>query len=416
MEDDASVRRTIDAVWRIEAARLIGALARRTGDLGIAEDLAQDALLAALEQWPSGGVPTNPGGWLTTVAQRRWVDRVRREVTATRTLPELARATVTEQDPMAGLQLDPHVEDDLLRLIFTACHPILAPQARVALSLKVVSGLSTEAIARAFLVPVATMAQRIVRAKRVLSAADIGFEAPTGDDLQPRLASVLGVIYLIFNEGYTATDGSDWTRPHLCEEALRLGRIVAAVLPEQPETFGLVALLEIQASRMRARTGPDGEPITLAEQNRARWDRTLITHGLAQLHRSLSLSPHPGPYTVQAAIAACHARASATDTTDWAEIARLYAVLAELTPSPVIELNRAVAVALAEDPAAGLAILEPLLGRPELAHYHLLPSVHGDLLHRVGRCDEARAEFRRAAAMTANERERGLLLGRAETC
>ncbi len=410
------VKRTIEAVWRIEASRVIAALMRTTRDLGAAEDLAQDALLAALQQWPAAGVPDNPGAWLTSVAKRRAVDAVRREITLERKVEQMGRELCTEHDPFAELEVDTHVDDDVLRLMFTACHPVLGADARVALTLKTLAGLSTEEIARAFLVPTATMAQRIVRAKRALVDAAVAFEVPTGDELTTRLGSVLEVVYLVFNEGYAATAGADWFRTELCEEAMRLGRILAALVPDEPETHGLVALMEIQASRLRARLGPDGEIVTLLEQDRGRWDRTLITHALAALDRAEMLGGGRGRYLLQAEIAACHARAGRREETDWVRIAGLYAELGAVVPSPVIELNRAVAVSMADGPAAGLVLAERLRDEPGLRDYHLLPSVLGDLLVKLGRRTEARSEFERAAAMTGNERERALLLARAASC
>lgn len=410
--------RAVEAVWRVESARLIAGLARVTGDVGLAEDLAQDALVAALEQWPASGVPASPGGWLTTVARRRYIDGVRRQAGFERRAAELGRELAEAGDPMDEIEFDTHVEDDVLRLIFTACHPVLSRDARVALTLKLAGGLSTEQIARAFLVSVPTMAARVTRAKKALADAKVPFEVPVGGELATRLASVLEVVYLIFNEGYTATSGESWTRAELCEEAMRLGRMLAALAPDEPEAHGLVALMEIQASRIPARTGRHGELITLLDQDRSRWNRLLITHGLAALARARSLggSEVSGPYVIQAELAACHARALAAADTDWPRIAALYQALGSLTPSPVIELNRAVAVSMAEGPAAGLTIVDALAGDPALRRYHLLPSVRGDLLSRLGRGAEARAEFERAAAMTANTRERDHLLRRAAAC
>jgi RNA polymerase sigma factor (sigma-70 family) len=406
--------RVIDAVWRIESARLIGGMARMVRDVGLAEDLAQDALVAALEQWPAAGIPDNPGAWLMTIAKRRAVDHVRRQVRLGEKLEQLGRALPADQ---AGAdtesELPDHVEDDVLRLMFTACHPVLSTDARVALSLKVLAGLRTEEIARAFLVPTATIAQRIVRAKRTLADAHIAFEVPSGAELAERLSSVLEVVYLVFNEGYSATAGEDWMRPALCAEALRLGRILSALAPEEPEVHGLVGLMEIQASRIRARTGPSGEVVTLLDQDRSRWDQLLIRRGLAALERAEQLGGAIGPYAIQAAIAACHARALTPEATDWARIAALYAVLCRLLPSPVVELNRAVAVAMAEGPARGLELVDALADDPALRGYHLLPSVRGDLLARLGRRAEASAEFERAAALTSNTSERDLLLARA---
>lgn len=413
----SDVHRTIDAVWRIESARLIAGLARIVRDLGQAEELAQDALVAALEQWPESGVPDNPGAWLMAIAKRRAIDHFRRTERHERKVAELGRELERERDGTEmELDLDDEFGDDLLKLVFMACHPVLSTDARVALTLRVLGGLSTEEIARAFLVPEPTVAQRIVRAKRTLATRQVAFEVPTGAELPERLSSVLEVIYLIFNEGYTATAGDDWMRPALCEEALRLGRILAELVPAEPEVHGLVALMEIQASRVGARTGPGGEPVRLLDQNRARWDQLLIRRGLAAIERAGELAGPPGPYRLQAAIAACHARARTPEETDWVRIAALYAVLAQLTPSPVVELNRAVAVGMAFGPQAGLDLVEQLPAEPALAGYHLLPSVRGDLLARLDRFDEARSEFERAAALTRNTRERELLLERARSC
>jgi RNA polymerase sigma factor (sigma-70 family) len=411
-----TIERTVEAVWRIEAARLIAGLARTVRDVGLAEDLAQDALVAALEQWPGSGVPDNPGAWLMAVAKRRYVDTVRRQVTYERKLDEIGRDLTDFENPMDEIEIEPHVSDDVLRLMFTACHPVLSAEARVALTLKMIGGLSTEEIARAFLVPTPTMAQRIVRAKRALADASVPFEVPVGAELAARLASVLEVVYLVFNEGYAATSGSAWTRPTLCDEAMRLGRILAALAPGVPEAHGLVALMEIQASRLRARVAADGSPITLLDQDRSRWDRLLINHALAALARAAGLGGEPGPYVLQASIAACHARAVVAEDTDWPRIASLYAALVAVTGSPIVELNRAVAVGMADGPQAGLAIVDALAHEPALRGYHLLPAVRGDLLVRLGRADEARAEFEQAAAMTGNETERDLLLGRAAAC
>ena len=409
-----SVQPAVEAVWRIESARLIAALARVTGDVGLAEDLAQDALVAALEQWPSDGVPDNPGAWLTAVARRRYVDGVRRAVTFERKAEELGRADRPEvEDPMDEIEFDTHVEDDVLRLIFTACHPVLPRDARVALTLKLVGGLSTEQVARAFLVPVPTMAARVTRAKKALTAAKVPFEVPVGAELSPRFASVLEVVYLIFNEGYAATSGESWYRAELCDEAMRLGRMLSALAPDEPEAHGLVALMEIQASRIPARSGPGGEPITLLEQDRGRWNRLLITHGLAALAHAERRGRPAGPYVLQAELAACHARAFAAADTDWPRIAGLYAALGRLTPSPVIELNRAVAVSMSDGPAAALAIVDALADDPALRGYHLLPAVRADLLARLGRGAQARAEFERAAALSTNGSERAHLLRRA---
>jgi RNA polymerase sigma factor (sigma-70 family) len=415
---DAAAHRTVEAVWRIESARLIAGLARTVRDVGLAEDLAQDALVAALEQWPASGAPDKPGAWLTAVARRRYIDGVRRQVSLERKVAEIGRELAESQTPMDEIEFDEHVEDDVLRLIFTACHPALSRDARVALTLKLVGGLSTEQIARAFLVPTPTMAARITRAKKALADAAVPFEVPVGAELAVRLASVLEVVYLIFNEGYAATSGESWTRAELCEEAMRLGRMLAALAPGEPEAHGLVALMELQASRIPARTGRDGEMIMLLDQDRGRWNWLLITHGLAALARAEAIagSEFSGPYVIQAALAACHARALVAADTDWVRIATLYDVLRSLTPSPVIELNRAVAVSMADGPAAGLAIVETLTGEPALRGYHLLPSVRGDLLERLGRRAQARAEFERAASMTGNARERAYLLGRAAAC
>jgi len=408
--------RTVEAVWRIESARLIAALARTVRDIGLAEDLAQDALVAALEQWPESGVPDNPGAWLMAVAKRRAVDRVRRQITLDRKLEQIGRDLDETEDPVDETEFDRHVDDDVLRLMFTACHPVLAPPSRVALALKVLTGLSTDEIARAFLVPSATMAQRIVRAKRALADADVPLEVPVGDELAARLESVLEVVYLVFNEGYSATSGNQLTRPALCEEAMRLGRILAALEPDEPETHALVALMELQASRLPARTDAAGNAIMLLEQNRGRWDRLLITHGLDALARAERIGRPPGSYFLQASIAACHARANTPEQTDWSRIAALYTLLAATTGSPVVELNRAVAVGMSDGPTAGLSIVEQLVEHGALDKYHLLYAVRADLLAKLGRTDAARADFERAAAMTANERERALLLARATEC
>ena len=411
-----TIQRTIDAIWRIEAAKLIAALSRLVNDVGLAEDLAQDALVAALEQWPVEGVPDKPGAWLMTVAKRRAIDRIRRDKLSERKHEELGRQLEMQEDNgMADFErvVSDEVEDDLLRLIFTACHPILSAEARVALTLRLLGGLTTEEIARAFLVPTPTIAQRITRAKRTLSAAKVPFAVPQENERLARLSSVLEVIYLIFNEGYAATAGESWIRPTLCEEALRLGRILAELMPQEPEVHGLVALMEIQASRLRARVGPRGEPIPLLEQNRAQWNHLLIQRGLAALARAENLGSALGPYTLQAAIAACHGRARTAEETDWEKIAALYDALAQLTPSPIVELNRAVALAMAYGPAVGLAVVDLLYAEKSLANYHLLPSVRGDLLTKLGRYEEAAAEFARAAALTQNERERELLQQRA---
>ena len=417
------IHRTIDAVWRIESPRLIAGLTRIVRDVGLAEDLAQDALVAALEQWPESGVPDNPGAWLIATAKHRAIDHFRRNTRLERKHEELARELGAKEMAVPDLDsaLDDNVGDDLLRLIFISCHPVLSTEARVALTLRLLGGLTTEEIARAFLVPEATVAQRIVRSKRTLSEKRVAFEVPRGDELAARLSSVLAVIYLIFNEGYSATTGDDWMRPALCEEALRLGRILAELAPQEPEVHGLVALMEIQASRSRARIGPSGEPILLFEQNRAHWDQLLIRRGLAALDRAEKLlaeklSNARGSYISQAEIAACHARARTPEETDWPRIVTLYAALAQLAPSPVVELNRAVAVAMAFGPEAGLELVDALTAEGSLAKYHLLPSVRGDLLKKLSRFDEARAEFERAASLTRNARERDLLLERARAC
>jgi len=415
----SDAHRAIDAVWRIESARLIAGLARIVGDVGAAEDLAQDALVAALERWPESGVPDNPGAWLMATAKHRAIDLLRRRTLHERKHEQLGHELEAQQEmavPDLDAALDDHVGDDLLRLVFVSCHPVLAPEARVALTLRLVGGLTTEEIARAFLVPVPTVAQRIVRAKRTLAEAGVPFEVPRGAELAARLSSVLEVIYLVFNEGYSATAGDDWMRPALCEDALRLGRILAGLVPAEPEVHGLVALMEIQASRLRARTGPSGTPILLLDQDRGRWDQLLIRRGLAALERAEALGGALGPYALQAAITACHARARTPGETDWVRIAALYDTLARLTPSPIVELNRAVAIAMAFGPAAGLELVEALTSNPTLKGYHLLPSVRGDLLAKLGRAREASAEFERAAALTRNARERALLLERASAC
>jgi len=415
----SDTRGAIDAVWRIESARLIAGLTRIVRDLGLAEDLAQDALVAALEQWPEAGVPDNPGAWLMAVAKRRAIDQLRRRTLLERKHEELGRELEAQRE-MAEADFDAAINDDvgddLLRLVFTACHPVLSAEARVALTLRLLGGLTTEEIARAFLVPEPTVAQRIVRAKRTLAEARVPFEVPRGEELAARLSSVLEVIYLIFNEGYTATAGDDWVRPALCQEALRLGRIVAGLVVKEPEVHGLVALMEIQASRLGARIGPSGEPVLLFDQDRGRWDQLLIRRGLAALERAEKLGGALGPYTLQAAIAACHARAHTPAETDWERIVALYDALAQIAPSPVVELNRGVAVAMAFGPAAGLEVVDTLTSEPSLEGYHLLPSVRGDLLSKLGRFDEARAEFERAASLTRNARERKLLLARAAAC
>jgi RNA polymerase sigma factor (sigma-70 family) len=434
MGDHEAARRTIAAIWKIESAKVIASVARMVRDVGLAEELAQDALVTALERWPVSGVPERPGAWLMAAAKNRAIDVLRKRALHARKEDEIVHDIATGFEAGGSdvdADLDDAIGDDLLRLIFTACHPVLPAEARTALTLRLVGGLATDEIARAFLVPEATVAQRIVRAKRRLAEARVPFEVPCGEELSDRLASVLEVIYLIFNEGYSATEGADWMRPALCEEALRLGRILAGLAPDEPEVHGLVALMEIQASRTPARTGADGEPVLLLDQNRARWDRLLIGRGLAALDRARALlggagsgdagprdpGPRdPGPYVLQAEIAACHGRANVAAETDWPRIAALYEALAQLTPSPVVELNRAVAVAMARGPAAGLALTDALCSSPALKNYHLLPSVRGDLLFKLGRRDEARAAFEHAAGLTRNERERALLLDRAAAC
>lgn len=411
------IHRSVEAVWRIESARLIAGLARMVRDVGLAEELAQDALVAALEKWPVTGVPENPGAWLMATAKHRAIDQLRRRTVTDRKHQELGRDLLDRQERSVGeldASLDDDIGDDLLRLVFTACHPVLPREARVALTLRLLGGLTTEEIARAFLVPEPTIAQRIVRAKKTLAEARVPFELPRRAERAARLASVLEVLYLIFNEGYSATRGDDWMRPALCTEALRAGRILVGLVPDEPEAHGLVALMEIQASRSRARLGPKGEPILLLAQDRAKWDQLLIRRGLAALGTAERLSgDSPGPYTLQAAIAACHARARTAEETDWSRIAALYEALARRMPSPVVELNRAVAVSMASGPAAGLALVDAVAAAPALAGYHLLPSVRGDLLLKLGRLEEARAELERAASLTRNERERTLLLARA---
>ena len=413
------VHRAIDAVWRIESAKVIAGLARIVRDVGLAEDLAQEALVAALEQWPESGVPDGPGAWLTATAKRRGIDRLRRDRVLERKYEALGRGMEIQggmTQPDVDAALDDHVGDDLLSLMFTTCHPVLSTEARVALTLRLLGGLTTTEIARAFLASDSTVAQRIVRAKRTLAEAKVPFEVPREAELPFRLSSVLEVVYLVFNEGYSATAGDDWMRPALCDEALRLGRILAELAPNEPEVHGLVALMEIQASRSRARIGPSGQPVLLLDQDRARWDHVLIRRGLAALARAEELGGALGPYALQAAIAACHARARAPGETDWVRIAALYDALSQLAPSPVVELNRAVALAMAFGPAAGLELVDELVSDGSLEDYHLLPSVRGDLLARLDRSDEARTEFERAAALTGNERERELLLVRARDC
>ena len=411
--------RAIDAVWRIESARIIAGLARIVRDVGLAEELAQDALVAALEQWPESGIPDNPGAWLMAAAKHRAIDLWRRNKRLERKHEELGRELAAKQEMAVAdfdAAIDDDIGDDLLRLVFISCHPVLSTEARVALTLRLLGGLTTEEIARAFLVPEPTVAQRIVRAKRTLSESRVPFEVPRGPDLAIRLSSVLEVIYLIFNEGYSATAGEDWLRPALSEDALRLGRILAQLVPSEPEVHGLVALMEIQASRSGARVGPSGEPILLLDQNRARWDQLLIHRGLAALQHAEELGDALGPYALQAAIAACHARARTASETDWQRIVTLYDALAQVMPSPIVELNRAVALAMAFGPAAGLERIDTLASEPSLRAYHLLPSVRGDFLFKLGRFVEARAEFERAASLTRNTRERDLLLDRAREC
>ena len=421
--ETAATHRVIDAVWRIESAKIIAGLTRIVRDVGLAEELAQDALVAALERWPRSGVPDNPGAWLMATAKHRAMDHFRRNKLLERKHEELGRELESQQesavanfDAAFDTVNDADFGDDLLRLVFISCHPVLATEARVALTLRLLGGLTTQEIARAFLVPEPTIAQRIVRAKRTLAEARVPFEVPRGPDLAARLSSVLEVIYLVFNEGYSATAGEDWMRPALCEDALRLGRILAGLAPNEPEVHGLVALMEIQASRSHARVSPSGEPILLLDQDRTRWDHLLIRHGLAALERAESLVGALGPYALQAAIAACHARAHIASETDWPRIATLYEALARLTPSPVVELNRAVAISMAFGPQAGLELVDNLIPEPSLKSYHLLPAVRGDLLKKLGRLDEARAEFARAASLAQNVRERTLLLSRAASC
>ena len=415
---EAAARRTVEAVWRIESAKLVAGLTRLVGDLGQAEDLAQDALVVALEKWPESGVPENPGAWLMATAKHRALDHFRRAKMLDRKHEDLTRRLEAEQpSPEAELHaaLDDAIGDGLLRLIFMTCHPVLALEARVAFTLRLLGGLTSEEIARAFLVPVTTVQQRIVRAKRTLKESRVPFELPPAHELGERLEAVLGVIYLIFNEGYSATAGEDWVRPALCEDALRLGRILAGLAPEEPEVHGLAALMEIQASRLRARRGPQGEPVLLMDQDRGRWDQLLIRRGLEALERAESLRRPLGPYCLQGAIAACHARAKAPGETDWEAIVALYDALAEIDPSPVVELNRAVAVGMAFGPEAGLELVDELVSEPALKSYHWLPSVRGDLLAKLGRTDEARSELERAAFLTQNLRERELLLGRVKS-
>jgi RNA polymerase sigma-70 factor (ECF subfamily) len=403
----------IDAVWRMESARIVAALVRIVRDVGLAEDMAHDALIAALEQWPVEGMPRNPAAWLMTTARRRAIDMVRHRAMAERKQEQIAYEHGDAQPPPPDDALDEDIDDDLLRLVFVACHPVLSREGRTALTLKLLCGLTTQEIARAFLVPETTMAQRIVRAKRALTASGVPFEVPRGADRNARLSSVLEVIYLVFNEGYAAAAGDDWVRPGLCDEAVRLGRVLAELMPEEAEVHGLVALMELQASRLKARVDAAGAPVRLEHQNRARWDRMLIRRGLAAITRARALGPSPGPYLLQAEIAACHARAASVADTDWRRVTALYDALAVVWPSPVVALNRAVAVAMAEGPTAGLALVDGLADTPALRDYHLLPAVRADLLLRLGQRDQARAEFERAAALTNNARERDLLLGRA---
>jgi RNA polymerase sigma factor (sigma-70 family) len=410
--------RAIEAVWRIESSRVIAGLTRIVRDVGVAEELAQDALVAALEQWPDSGIPQNPGAWLMGTAKHRAIDYFRRSTLVDRKHEILGRELAERENEMPDLAaaIDDNIGDDLLRLVFIACHPVLSTEARVALTLRLLGGLTTDEIARAFLIAEPTVAQRIVRAKRTLADAHVPFEVPRGADFTARLSSVLQVIYLIFNEGYSATSGDDWTRPALCEEALRLGRILGELVPQEPEVHALVALMEIQASRLKARVGPSGEPVLLLDQDRAQWDRLLIRRGLAAIERAERLDEKRGPYAVQAAIAVCHARAATAEDTDWRRISDLYAELARIAPSPVVELNRAVAVAMAFGPAAGLELVDLLRDDPALRGYHLLPSVRADLLKKLGRFQEARVEFEKAASMTKNAQERNLLLKRAQLC
>jgi RNA polymerase sigma factor (sigma-70 family) len=415
----ADAQRTIQAIFRIESPKLIAGLTRMVRDVGLAEELAQDALLVAIEQWPEQGVPDNPGAWLMTTAKRRAIDELRRRKRIHEKHQEIGHTLETQQDsPAQAIEeaLDDDIGDDLLRLLFTSCHPVLSTEARLALTLRLLGGLATDEIARAFLVPEPTVAQRIVRAKRTLAEQQVPFEVPRGEQLAARLSSVLEVLYLIFNEGYSATAGDDWMRPQLCEDAMRLGRVLVGLMPSEPEVHALVALMELQASRFKARTGPGGEPILLLKQNRGLWDQLLIQRGLSALERCETLGGQAGPYRAQAAIAACHARARVAEATDWARIAELYGELAERVPSPVVELNRAVAVSMALGPAAGLALVDRLTSEPALANYHLLPGVRGDLLAKLGRFEEARAELMRAASMTRNAREQALLRDRADAC
>ncbi|MBL0385047.1 RNA polymerase sigma factor [Tumebacillus sp. ITR2] len=414
--EESAVHRTIDGIWRIESAKIIAALARIVRDVGIAEDLAQDALLIALERWTDEGIPENPGAWLMTTAKRRAFDHLRRSKVRDRKYEELGREIDSQQEPDWDEALDDPVGDDLLRLIFTTCHPVLSSEARVALTLRLLGGLTTEEIASAYLVPEPTVAQRIVRAKRTLTAVRVPFELPPKDELPARLSSVLEVIYLMFNEGYASSTGENWIRPVLCQEALRLGRILAEIAPDEPEVHGLVALMEIQSSRFRARVSPSGEPILLMDQNRALWDHLLIRRGLTAIERAERLGRAFGPYLIQASIAACHARAHTAAETDWVRISALYEALSQVAPSPVVELNRAVALSMAFGPEVGLEIVDALLQEPSMKNYHLLPSVRGDFLMKLGRKQEACLEFKRAATLSRNEKERDLLLRRASDC
>ncbi|MGN7165667.1 RNA polymerase sigma factor [Paenibacillus cellulositrophicus] len=412
----SQTHRTIDAIWRIESPKLIAGLTRMVRDVGLAEDLAQDALVIALQRWPETGIPDNPGAWLMTAAKRRAIDLLRRNKLRDEKYAEMAQTTELYTEDDLERNMDGEIGDDLLRLIFMTCHPVLSQDARVALTLRLLCGLTTDEIARSFLTAESTIAQRIVRAKRTLSSRKVPFEVPEGEELQERLSAVLEVIYLMFNEGYSATTGDHWLRPLLCQEALRLGRVLAEIAPEEPEVHGLVALMEIQSSRFKTRVSASGEPVLLMDQNRAQWDRLLIRRGLAALERCRKLGRPLGPYALQAAISACHAQAPAAADTDWARIAALYEALSRVAPSPIVELNRAVAISMAFGPAFGLQLVDELMHEPALTEYHLLPSVRGDLLAKLGRMDEARSEFERAAAMTRNSREQQLLLKRAAEC
>lgn len=412
----SQTHRTIDAIWRIESPKLIAGLTRMVRDVGLAEDLAQDALVIALQRWPESGIPDNPGAWLMTAAKRRAIDLLRRNKLRDEKYAEMAQTTELYTEDDLERNMDGEIGDDLLRLIFMTCHPVLSQDARVALTLRLLCGLTTDEIARSFLTAESTIAQRIVRAKRTLSSRKVPFEVPEGEELQERLSAVLEVIYLMFNEGYSATTGDHWLRPLLCQEALRLGRVLAEIAPEEPEVHGLVALMEIQSSRFKTRVSASGEPVLLMDQNRTQWDRLLIRRGLAALERCRKLGRPLGPYALQAAISACHAQAPAAADTDWARIAALYEALSRVAPSPIVELNRAVAISMAFGPAFGLQLVDELMHEPALTEYHLLPSVRGDLLAKLGRVDEARSEFERAAAMTRNRREQQLLLKRAAEC